>query len=298
MKKIIVCICTYNRNDLLLNLISDIIKQESDNYNLQIFVVDNSEDSNLENIIPKNEKIIIRYFNEKTRGITFARNRCLEEVRKYDFDYCILLDDDEYLDKEWLKKFIKCAEEYDADIITGPVISVYPDYAPIWIKKTGFFDRSIKETGEVLKTCGAGNVLIKKNVIDDKSFKFNNKYAFTGGEDTELFLKMTLRGKKIIYCKEAKAYEEVNKTRLNAKYMLKRRFVNSITLVNIEKELLNIYKVFLKRILSGSLYTIIGTILFPVYIFAGKTLMFKSLELIVKGTGQLSGLWCRGKKLY
>lgn len=299
MEEVIICICTYKRNEKLFNLLNSIDNQIYSN-RINIIIVDNYIDSNLKNIInnKKFSNIDIEYFKENMKGITYARNKCLEEAKKFKFDYLIFLDDDEIVDKFWLYELIKCVKSYDADLVCGPVISIYDVETPFWIKKTKYFDRPIIETGKQLKTCGAGNILIKKDIIYMNEFKFNNRYAISGSEDTELFLKMTIKGVKLIYCAEAKAYEKVEINRMNMKYMLKRRFANSISLVNIEKDLKNKKIIILSRLIKGSIHLFMGLLLIPIYIFKGKYGIFKFMDLIIKGLGQISGVFRKKVNLY
>ena len=301
MSSVIICICTYKRDELIKKLLFNINSQENilDN-TIKVFIVDNYEKSSLSNNINKDilDKLEIFYFKEKMKGITFARNRAIKEIKKHKFDYCIFLDDDEFLDKNWLDNMIKCAKKYSANIITGPVISLFDENTEEWIIKSKFFERQRKDTGVKLKTCGAGNVLIKKKVIDSDELYFNTEYAFSGGEDTELFLRLTVNGEEIIYCNEAIAYEMVHKDRLSMRYMIKRKYVNSITLVKIEKSLLNKKKIILKRLILGSVFFIQGILTIPIFIYKGKLGIFNSLNLISKGLGQLCGLVGVTKELY
>ncbi|MGU8484214.1 glycosyltransferase family 2 protein [Clostridium perfringens] len=296
MKEIIICICTYNRNFLLENLLKSLNEQKDFNANFKIIIINNFiENAEFKFINKFNMEILL--FNEKKKGISYARNRAIEECKKYKFDYLIFLDDDEFVDKYWLKNFLDCAQRYEANIITGPVISIYKKNTPEWIIKSKFFERPIYSTGTLLKTCGAGNVLIKNELVIKKTFKFDEKYALSGGEDTKLFFESTKNGEKIIYCNTAKAYEEIHSKRLNLKYMLKRKFINSITLVNIEKEIFG-KKIIIKRLISSFIFIIESLIILPINLFRGRKCIFKNLELLSKGIGQFIGVFKKSRNLY
>ena len=82
MTKILLCICTFNRNKSLINSLNSIEKLQNINfYNIKILIVDNTELNNSYKIIKKYKKksrLKILQANEKRRGVVFARNKCLK----------------------------------------------------------------------------------------------------------------------------------------------------------------------------------------------------------------------------
>ena len=83
---LIICIPTYNRNESLLNClrsINNIIIY--DKIKITALIVDNTKNNNSKNIINKNRqkfRFPIIHKNEKRRGIVFARNKCLHNLKK------------------------------------------------------------------------------------------------------------------------------------------------------------------------------------------------------------------------
>ncbi|WP_083935643.1 glycosyltransferase family A protein [Clostridium sartagoforme] len=152
----------------------------------------------MEDLVKRN-KILTKYYYEENIGIVNARNRCLTEVKKLEFDYLISLDDDEKVEKNWLVKYYECLNKYEADVICGPVITEYKDLNN-FISKSKIYTREILDTGTEITTCGCGNVLIKKAVID-LNIKFNIRYNTSGGEDTEYFKRIYELGKKLYIVK-------------------------------------------------------------------------------------------------
>ena len=80
-------------------------------------------------------------------------------------DYVAVLDDDEYPDPNWLTEMIRVAHQYDVDIVGGPVFPVFdnPDH---WLAKSGFYAPSRNATGPVSMIYGAGNMLIRRGVLE------------------------------------------------------------------------------------------------------------------------------------
>ena len=89
--KILICICTYKRNNILNECLTNFKKIIiPSNFNIKFLIVDNTINGNAKNIINQIKKSFnykIYYVNEKKRGIVHARNKCLEEVRKINCDY-------------------------------------------------------------------------------------------------------------------------------------------------------------------------------------------------------------------
>ena len=66
-----------------------------------------------------------------------ARNAALDNRRNA--DYVCFIDDDEVPDPRWLDELIRVQAEYDADVVTGPVLSsVSAQNVPAWIEQRPF----------------------------------------------------------------------------------------------------------------------------------------------------------------
>jgi len=225
MKKIDICIATYKRPALLAELLSSLTKQSlEDGLTLRIIIIDNDVEKsalqiakNFEHLFPEN----LVYFVEKQKGLSYVRNRAMQYIKS---DFFAFLDDDETVEKFWLKKMYNTMIEKNADVVFGPVISIFPELAPEWARKNPCFNRKRKKTGDLVKTGATGNVLIRTKSLRFSNTFFDANYALTGGEDTEFFHKLYLLGKKLVWCNEGIAYEKVHLSRLTQKWILLRSF--------------------------------------------------------------------------
>ena len=93
------------------------------NFNIEFLIIDNTINGNAKNIINKIKKFKykIHYVNEK-RGIVYARNRCLSQVKKINCDYFSFLDDDCEIDTKWFINFKEIISKHKVKIVTGPQI--------------------------------------------------------------------------------------------------------------------------------------------------------------------------------
>lgn len=245
MDKIVICICTYKREDKLKLLLQSITEQEHiDKYNLEIIVVDNENNSNIKNVVDSITSLKITYYNEINKGIVNARNRCLKEIKNIKSDYIIFLDDDETVDKKWLHELMFFQKQNNLDIVCGPVVTVYPKHIDTYVTRTKIYNREILPTGTILDTCGCGNVLIKKSVLIDNDVIFDIEFNSIGGEDTEFFSRLSRKGYKIYFCAGALAYEELVESRSTLRYLIKRSFVSGISYIKVNKKhkTINLFK--------------------------------------------------------
>lgn len=299
MYKAAICICTYKRDELLLKLMDSIFNQKIDrNIIYDIYIVDNYGQSDIKDMISQMNRNNIYYFIEKKRGISNARNRCIEEVKKQAYEYCIFVDDDEVVEENWLSAILNCAVNYNCNIVVGSLITVYPECTENWIIKSKFFLHNRYETGTVLTSFPTNNTLINMNLILEDKIYFDEQYGLTGGEDTKLSKTLILKGEKVIHCDEAIAYDVVDLKRLNMKYMLKRKYIVSLVHVKIEKELYNKVQVIIKRVVSALVAILIGILIIPTVIIKGKVAIFQAMDYIAKGLGQVSGMIGYTKNLY
>ena len=217
-----VCIATFQRPLMLSCLLTSLIKQNLDGIAMRIIVIDNDSKQSAHAVTESFKKkytIEVVYDTEPEQNISLARNRALRHASA---DYVAFVDDDEVVCHEWLQAFLRSANTYQADVIFGPVESVLPEGAPEWAKK--LFYRPHRQTGDVVPFGGAGNVMLRRQLLDEVSPHFNIAFGLTGGEDTEFFYRLHLMGKHLIWCDEASADETVSQTRVTLKWIRMRGF--------------------------------------------------------------------------
>ena len=123
-KKISVIVAVYNTEKYLKRCLESLIHQSYQN--LEIIVVeDGSKDDSkpvLENY-KNNPKIKIIY-NKKNSGLSYSRNRGLENATG---DYIGYLDSDDYVDADYYEKLMQSINENKSDIAICDMKVVYDD---------------------------------------------------------------------------------------------------------------------------------------------------------------------------
>ena len=229
--KLVICICTYNRNSSLIKCLRSVNRlYKISNIKIEIIVVDNSiKYSSFKpvNGIKKSIKYKIIQLHEKRRGIVYARNRCLKEAKKIDPKFISFFDDDCIIDRFWLKNVFKVKKYTNAEILTGPQIplskgsSIKSDL----INYSYFFEKKYKNSINRVNWAASNNVFLEYDVIKRHNLLFDkalNKFGI--GEDQLFFSKLNSYGYKIYWCKNIKVFETIHGHRQNLNWLINRSF--------------------------------------------------------------------------
>jgi len=257
------------------------------NFNIEFLIIDNTINQNAKNIVYKIKKKINRkiyYINEKKRGIVYARNKCLEEVKKINCDYFLFLDDDCEIDSRWFVNFKKIINKHNVKIITGPQIH----------KKNGrinknleiIFEKKINDNNKFVNWAATNNVILSKKVLLSSNLKFDirlNKFGM--GEDQLFFLQLNKKGHKILWNKEIKVYEKKHSHRSTMKWVTNRSFRLGILGNYIDKK---IYGSIVGNIVNyiKSIYYLLLLILTALYPFQ-KLYSYKLTSFIFRSFGRI-----------
>jgi succinoglycan biosynthesis protein ExoM len=293
-KQVSICVATYRRPEglaRLLTALEDLSFDDCLEPDVEVVVVDNDPEGSARRICDAAVdkcRWALRYVNEVRPGITYARNRAIEESSK-NADFIVYIDDDEVPHTNWLRMLLIAQQQYAADVVYGPVESYFPEGAPDWVTAGKFFERPQHITGEEVRYSGSGNVLLRRSIFDDKNFKFDHKFALSGGEDTHLFLRFYLAGYKCIWSGEAVVYEWVPSDRVSARWLLRRAYRSGNSVSICEKDIYPSYIVRLIRTSKGAIRVMCGTALLPISVVRGRKEVVKSLRSVFFGLGEITG---------
>ena len=186
MPKVTLIIPVYNSEKYIAKCLDSILKQTYTNY--EILIVNDGSRDNSEQIICeyKNkypEKII--FIEQENKGVSITRN---ESIKKANGKYIMFIDNDDYIDSNYIETFINEAEKGDYDVVLG-----------------GY--RRITENKKVLRTLKLKNTEWSKLMIVSpwakiykKQFLIDNNITFLKnnlGEDVFFNLKAMFVSKKI-----------------------------------------------------------------------------------------------------
>jgi succinoglycan biosynthesis protein ExoM len=274
-------VITYKRPELLAELLSSLHHQQA-SFNFEIVVVDNDPGKSGLSVV-ETSPCSVRYFLEPAPGIVAARNAVLQSLSQ-DREWVVFVDDDETVDPGWFEALCGAAVKYEADVVLGPVISVFETDCPDWIKRGGFIQRPERITGSVLKTAATNNVLISLASLRSlEEPRFSEEFSLTGGSDAELFWRLDRSGARMVWCNEATVRETVPTSRANLKWIFRR----TIRLGNVSGRLLLRSRPRFTVMVLGTGRTIVGLARVLGSMLLGRGFRDADFSHVAKGIGML-----------
>lgn len=219
-----ICVCTFQRAELLHTLESLNRLAMLEGYEVRIIVVDNDWKPTAKALVDEftdRSKHPITYLHGPAGNISIARNKCLEASSA---KLVAFIDDDEIVTEHWLKRLIQEMQSTGADVVLGPVIASYQDNAPRWLGVGDFHSTYPVWVKGQIRTGYTCNVLMNMAAPSIAGRRFNLSRGQTGGEDTEFFKKVFESGGRFSYSEDAVVTETVPERRATFDWLMRRRF--------------------------------------------------------------------------
>lgn len=230
--KLSVIICTYNRDKYIYNVLRSIADGSCPCDGYEIVVVDNNCTDNtraeLERFASDFPAVSMKVVTETRQGLSNARNRGIMESSG---DVLVYVDDDATVNKEYLTVYASFFQEHpETDAAGGPIIPHYeegeePEWMTYHLRRllTGYLyfgDRERDFPGDNYP--GGGNAAYRRRVFDTVGL-YNaelgrNGGNLAGGEEKDIFNKMTMAGMKFKYIPDAVLYHSIPGYKLEDDY--------------------------------------------------------------------------------
>jgi len=218
-----VIICTYNRDKFIGEALNCLAKQTLPTGNFEIIVVDNRSTDNTASIAKKfiadHPELQARYVMEPNKGLSFARNRGIQEARASIVTY---IDDDAEVTPHFLESIVSFLQANSSVVgVGGKVIPKYSESGePKWISKylNGFVGRMDfgdrpKQFDSKMKYPTGCNMTYTKEILQ-KAGGFNNELTFRS-DDKYIFHQVTKISDNVYYVPEALLYHNIDNDRLS-----------------------------------------------------------------------------------
>lgn len=274
-----VIICTYNRSDLLANILPTLKEQTLETDKYEVLIIDNNSNDSTKEVAEKfcQTNFNFFYYFEPQQGLSHARNRGWEEAKG---KYIAYTDDDCKIPPQWLATAKNIIETINPPIFGGPYFAFYNSPKPKWFKDK-YGSNSKGEQSRFLENneyISGGNLFLNRSILEnfnkfDPNLGVSDK-QFRSGEETDLIKRVReVMGKKAIYYDpKLYVYHLVAPQKMYINYALYRYFNNGLSHYGIFK--------------NDSSFSLIKEMRFFI-----KTILELLIELIVKI------LW-RDRKLY
>jgi succinoglycan biosynthesis protein ExoM len=236
---VLVCICTYQRNDALRRLLARIAELAAGPYagwRLGAVVVDDNRDGSAQAVAEEFADRLpagVAYRFCGTGNIAEARNLALEAGIDGGA-WLALLDDDEMPTADWLAELVRMQRRTDADLVMGVVRPKYPAGAPRWLAEGGFQWAPEFEDGTEPPMGFTGNVLIRAEWLKRTGHRFDTDWG-AGGEDIVFFARAKELGAGVRYAAKSLAWEDVELERTTLRYQVRRHVQGGLAVRDLEQ---------------------------------------------------------------
>jgi glucosyl-dolichyl phosphate glucuronosyltransferase len=234
--KITAAICTYNREKYLPKLFDSIVNQTLDREKFEVLVIDNNSPGNTKEIteefIKTNPNIEISYYKELNQGLSFSRNRAIQEST---CELITFIDDDAFLDPDYLNILVgSFVSDTKLVALGGKILLHYESVIPAWENKylnslLGYYDKGNNTFvySKSTKDYPRGSNMAFRKALFDQVGPFNVKLGrvggnLMGGEEKELFDRIFSDPKnKVVYFPEALIWHSVPLERTTKEFIVK-----------------------------------------------------------------------------
>lgn len=293
MNKIVICIPTFKRPEMLKKLVLSIIEcniDESLISSRSIVIVDNdagmSAEATVAGIIENEAKgVEINYSGFPAKGLANVRNELMRIGLAQNPQFIVFVDDDEYVVADWLNELVKTIESNNGDMAMGPIDSIVgkdiPPYISCWLQRENYLNNTRQY---FIRT---GNLIIRVASLLEKNVWFDPRFNKTGGEDSFFGLQMIKKGAKIFWASKAVVCEAVPDDRANIKWLSARYYngANKFTFIlKLERNRLK-----MARKIAVSLIYIVAGFFGLILIFFPITKRYKGLLKLSEGLGGIAG---------
>lgn len=227
-----IVVCTYNRDKYLYGALQCIAENGYPTDDYEIVLVNNMSTDSTESECQRfrNDYPVVdfRYFVETQQGLSFARNRGIQESRG---DTLVFLDDDSYIQPNYLLNLQHQLETFpNADAFGGKIDPVFESgEAPKWLSKWNYSWVSAIDMGD--KVCPfegkafpiGANMGISKAMLS-RIGVFNtelgrSKKNLMGGEEKDLFERIRQQGGNIYYFPDVIVQHVIPPSRTTKEYV-------------------------------------------------------------------------------
>lgn len=226
-----VILCTYNRDKYIYNVLKSIAENTCSVDQYEIVLVNNNSTDNTEaecqRFAADFPNVRFRYFEERNQGLSYARNRGIQESKG---NLLVYVDDDALVNEAYLQAYFDFfATHPEIEAAGGPIIPKYETQEPAWMSKytrqliTGKLYLGEKQREFPSNAYpGGGNAAYRSSVFE-KVGLFNVDLGrkgdgLVGAEEKDIFDKMTSCGMRFYYLPTAILFHIIPEKKLTKDY--------------------------------------------------------------------------------
>jgi glycosyltransferase involved in cell wall biosynthesis len=272
-----IIICTYNRDKYIYSCLKSIAANDFALENYEIVLVNNNSTDRTESECQRFQldfpQVPFRYFIEKNQGLSHARNRGVQEAKGNVF---LFLDDDAFVDKDYLRNLWKNVAKYpDMAAFGGKITPLFESgKSPKWLSRWTYLWVSAIDMGKNVRLfegakypIGANMGILKKTLENAGNFNPNlgrSKKNLMGGEEKDIFNRIKSIGGKIYWFPDLRVQHAIPENRTTSSYIIR---MGQGTGMSERLRTLNISGIeYLKRIFLEAIKWAVTMLLFVFYL--------------------------------
>lgn len=229
-----VIIATYRRPDMLRHLLKSLDAMTLDEP-YDVVIIDNDPNASARQVALEfaDTNPRVRYAVEPRPGIAAARNAGLRLAASS--RYVAFVDDDEWVDADWLECLLQVMRATDSVAVSGPVRFHFENEPRRWITSGGFHVSPSLPEGAPMDFAATNNLLVDMTAAKSlRVTEFDNRFGITGGSDIMFTNSLYRAGGKIVWTNSAVVHERVPAERTTLRWVLRRARREGNTLARVE----------------------------------------------------------------
>jgi len=233
-----VIICTYNRAEALDQVLAGLSVQTAPANSFEILVVDNNSTDHTREIVERwgSKLPNLRYLFESRQGLSYARNRGLEEAQA---PIIAFLDDDAVPEPPWLSSLLTTYQTITPApaAVGGKILLRWEGgQRPAWMHPDLMHSLGFQDYGEEIRQVphiNGGNMSFRADLVRryggfDVRLGRRGEAQFTS-EESELQLHLRQDGHSIYYQPQAVVWHLIGRERQRPEYFLNRFYGHGVS---------------------------------------------------------------------
>ena len=291
-----ICTPTFRRPEHLTALLQSIRRMDRDGIHLHVFVVDNDADGSAKAVVHealRGSGIPVTVDCVPERNLPVVRNRLMTLAGSIHPDWVWMLDDDQFVEHDALRRMLETANATDADCVVGRVPHTFEGSTEQWAQWSGIFDEVHRPTGETTKRFGTNGPLVRYAALKQVPGPFDPALKFAGGhhggEDSDFFTRFRSMGFTAIGCDEAVIFDRLHASRNNPDWLTHRALRIGLIKGFLVREVDPSPRKFLFWVGSGAGYAVVNGLATLLTLPFGPSRSFKYRIRTVQGYGVVLG---------
>lgn len=243
--EISVILSTCNRNDLALDCIDSILRDNFSDF--EVLIVDQSPAAELEAQLRARYpgETRLTYLTLDQQALSAARNKGIQHARGRIF---VFVDDDAVVEPGWLKAYQDAFTTFQPapGVVAGRLDPLWETELPTWYPRERMFLLGLYHCGDKLMLMPeldlpvGANFASRREVVehiglfDERTgYSYTRRASMIGGEDSLFSLKAKKAGYALCYQPSARVKHRIAANKLTRRYFLKRNFWDGYTLLTV-----------------------------------------------------------------